>query len=106
MASLQICDAQSSKLSHSDKLDIMQAALLPFAEGVLAAGYNLVFCGFRAGGAKAQHATVKLLQHLGTANQNILPIRNVMCVTFGTPQILKIEVKHTVQYLASPVNVH
>ena len=67
--------------------------MIPFAEGVLAAGYKLVLCGFRVGGAKAQIATVKLLQHIKTAGNELLPATSVICVSFGAPQVLKTQVR-------------
>lgn len=70
----------------------MQGALLPFAQGVLGAGYKLVLCGFRIGGAKAQQATAKLLDHFSVSRQVQFPEKNVVCVTFGAPQILTVQV--------------
>ena len=72
----------------------MQGPLLPFAEGVLAAGYRLVICGFRVGGAKAQHATLRLLEALRPSPQALVPDKRVVCITFGAPQVLRPKV-HT-----------
>ena len=80
---------------------LLQAGLIPFAEGVLAAGYKLVLCGFRVGGAKAQIAVIKLLQHIKTAGQELLSARNVVCISFGAPQVLRIQVNCTFIYHVS-----
>lgn len=85
----------------SSRTVALQAALFSFATGVLAASYKLILCGFRAGGAKAQHAAVRLLQHLDTANNHLLPGRNVVCVTFGVPEILRVKVTSSSECVVS-----
>ena len=83
---------QSKQVSGLIYASELQGALVPFAQGVLGAGYKLVLCGFRIGGAKAQHATATLLDHFSKSPQVQFPKTNIVCVTFGAPQILRIQV--------------
>ena len=60
-------------------------SLQNLAQSVLAKDYQLVICGYRIGGARAQAATVLLHQHLKDLG---LMWTRIRCITFGQPKVV------------------
>ena len=60
----------------------MQASFQGLTQSAINKGYQLVLCGYRIGGAKAQHQTLLLHQHFCDDT-----CKQIRCITFGQPKV-------------------